>query len=189
MTRRSSEVYPGQRSKEKRELFRPYQLRVIEDFYKYRFFELFGNCCFKCGMPEKARQEIGSPPILCIDHHLPMALGGHLTPGNLVSLCRECNQRKLDKHPSEFYTLEELARLQPLLDTQQRLLDFSFNWEQWRQNREAYLLSVGIDKETVRAALHDESFIGYVGAEEARIGVTFTFGGDSLQRLRDSKPQ
>lgn len=75
MARKSEEKFPGQRNKEKRELFSPYRLRVIEDLYKRRFFKHFGNCCFKCGKPEKPKPEIGAPPNLCMDHHLPMALG------------------------------------------------------------------------------------------------------------------
>ncbi len=174
MARKSLEKYPGQRNKEKRELFHPYKTRVIENLYKRRFFEHFGNCCFKCGTPEKPKQEIDAPPLLCIDHHVPMALGGHLVPGNLVSLCRRCNEQKLDKAPSEFYTVQELARLQPLLDTQRSLFAFSFNWGKWEQDREAYLLELGVDQESVRAALHDEYFVGYVGTRNDRIGVTIT---------------
>jgi hypothetical protein len=180
MARQSSEKYPGQRNKEKRDLFRPYRLRVIEDLYKRRFFEHFGNRCFKCGKLEKAKQEVGVPPNLCMDHHLPMALGGHLVPGNLVSLCRDCNERKLDKHPTEFYTREELSRLKPLLDTQGCIFDFSFNWDQWEEDREAYLLAIGIDKELVNAALNDECFIGYVGTGESQMGVTFSISDESI---------
>jgi len=183
MARKSLEKYPGQRNKEKRELFRPYRLRVIEDLYKRRFFEHFSNRCFKCGKPEKANQEIGAPPNLCMDHHLPMVLGGHLVPGNLVSLCRQCNEQKLDKHPVEFYTQEELARLQLLLSTQKDLFAFSFSWDQWNQNREAYLLAIGIEQEIVHAALHDEYFVGYVGTGESQIGATITIDDDILQRL------
>lgn len=179
---KSIENYLGQRKKEKRELFRPYRLRVIEDFYKRRFFEHFGNHCFKCGKKEKDKQEIGAPPILCMDHHLPMALGGNLIPGNLVSLCRQCNERKLDRLPSEFYKQEELACLQPLLDSQKKLFEFSFNWAKWNQNREEYLLSIGLDREVVRAALHDEYFVGYVGTGENRISITITLGADLSQK-------
>lgn len=189
MARKSSEKYLGQRNKEKRELFRPYRLRVIEDLYKRRFFEHFGNCCFKCGKPEKPKQEIGASPNLCMDHYIPMALGGHLTPGNLVSLCRQCNELKLDKAPSEFYSLEELTRLQPLLDAQRDIFAFSFNCEKWEQNREAYLLKVGVEQDTVRAALYDEHFVGYVGTGGDYIGVTITLDEDFLRQLSSTKPQ
>lgn len=159
----SAEKYPGQRTKEKRELFRRFKFRVIEDLYKQRFFSLFNNCCFKCGRPEKDIQEIGHPPILCMDHHIPMALGGHLIPGNVVALCRDCNNRKLDKAPACFYSNEELLRLQPLLDAQANLFAFSFDWDQWNENREGYLLSMGVDQATVNAALHDENHPNFVG--------------------------
>lgn len=187
MSRKSSEKFPGQRNKERRELFRPYQIRVIEDLFKRRFFEHFGNRCFKCGKAEKVKQEIGAPPHLCMDHHLPMALGGHLFPGNLVSLCRKCNELKLDKHPADFYTPEELARLQPLLNSQEGLFAFSFNWDQWTLDREAYLLAVGVEKEVVHAALHDEYFVGYVGTGEAQLGVTITIDDKFLQKILGSE--
>lgn len=189
MSRKSAEKFPGQRNKERRELFRPYRLRVIEDLFKRRFFEHFGNRCFKCGKPEKVKQEIGAPPHLCMDHHLPMALGGNLTPGNLVSLCRKCNEQKLDKHPADFYTQEELARLQPLLTSQVSLFAFSFNWDQWARDREGYLLAVGVEKEDVHAALHDEDFAGYVGTGEEHAGVTITIDDELLQQLLGSKQQ
>jgi hypothetical protein len=189
MARKSTEKYPGQRNKEKRELFRLYRLRVIEDLYKRRFFEHFGNCCFKCGKPEKPKQEIDAPPNLCIDHHVPMALGGHLVPGNLVSLCRRCNEQKLDAAPSEFYSLDELTRLQPLLDTQRDLFAFSFNWDKWRQDREAYLLELGVEQDTVRAALHDEYFVGYVGTGGDGVDATITLDEGFLRELANIKPQ
>lgn len=169
---------------EKRELFRPYRLRVIESLYKRRFFEHFGNCCYKCGKPEKPKQEFDAPPNLCMDHHVPMALGGHLVPGNLVSLCRTCNEQKLDKAPAEFYTVEELARLQPLLETQQELFAFSFNWDKWERDRESYLLEVGIDQETIQATLHDECFVGYVGTKVDHIGITITVDDELLRQLK-----
>jgi hypothetical protein len=157
------------------------------DLYKRRFFLHFGNSCFKCGKQEKAKQDIGAPPHLCMDHHIPMSLGGHLVPGNLVSLCRGCNEWKLDRAPGEFYTAEELVRLQPLLETQQALFAFSFNWGKWEQDREAYLLELGVDQASVCAALHDENFVGYVGSGGDRIGVTITIGDNLLQLLAGTK--
>lgn len=108
-------------------------------------------------------QEIGFPPNLCMDHHVPMALGGHLVPGNLVSLCRRCNGLKLDKSPTEFYTQEELERLQPLLDAQEDLFNFSFDIDKWKNDKETYLLELGIEKEIVYSALYDEYFVDYIG--------------------------
>ena len=163
MVQRSSEKYRGQRSKEKRELFAPFRFRVVEELYKRRFFEIFGNRCFKCGSPEKLKQEIGAPPILCIDHHIPMALGGHLVPGNLVALCRGCNGIKLDRDPAEFYTTEELQRLESLFEAQSELFGFNFDWNKWSESREKYLLELGVAPELVDKALHDEWYEGYVG--------------------------
>ena len=183
MARRSAEKYPGQRNKEKRDLFSPFRLRVIEDLYRRRFFESFGNRCFKCGMPEKLAQEIGAPPHLCIDHHIPRALGGHLVPGNLGSLCRACNGLKLDRDPTEFYTAEELERLQPLLACQQELFRFSLDWDKWSKDRERYLLDLGVDQHTVHLALHDEYYAGYVGAGTEQCGVTITLDERILREL------
>lgn len=183
MARRSAEKYPGQRNKEKRDLFGPFRLRVVEDLYRRRFFESFGNRCFKCGMPEKATQKIGVPPNLCIDHHIPMALGGHLVPGNLVALCRVCNGLKLDRSTAEFYTTEELERLQLLLASQQELFRFSFDWNRWSKDRERYLLDLGVDSGTVHLALHDEMYAGYVGTASAQCGVTITLDENILREL------
>ena len=183
MARRSAEKYPGQRNKEKRDLFSPFRLRVVEDLYRRRFFESFGNRCFKCGMPESLAQEIGAPPHLCIDHHIPMALGGHLVPGNLVALCRACNGLKLDQDPAEFYTAEELERLQPLLARQEELFRFNFDWGKWSEDRERYLLDLGVAPEVVDLALHDEYFVGYVGTRSEQCGVTITFDVRILREL------
>lgn len=162
MPKRSAETYPGQRGKEKRALFSRFRYRIIEDVYRKRFFSLFQNRCFKCGRPEQ-QQQIGSPPVLCIDHHVPMALGGHLVPGNLVSLCRDCNNRKLDASPTAFYLPVELERLQPLLDAQHRLFEFSLDWDRWMSDREAYLLDLGAEPAAISAALGDEEDHRYVG--------------------------
>ncbi len=186
MARKSSEKYPGQRNKEKRALFNQYSFRIIERLYKRKFFNLFGNSCFKCGKLEKATQEIGFPPNLCMDHHTPMALGGHLVPGNLVALCRRCNGLKLDKSPAEFYTQEELERLQPLLDAQGDLFEFSFDMNKWKNDKETYLLELGIEKEIVHAALYDEYSVDYIGdidLEEKKVGITITIDEESIERF------
>lgn len=163
MAAKSTEKYPGQRKKEKQAFFRRFMFRVIEDFYKGKFFALFGNSCFRCGRPEKPTPEFGRPPVLCIDHHVPLARGGHFEAGNLVALCRPCNQQKLDRPPEIFYTPAELARLQPLLGAQHELFMFMLDGQRWHEDRAAYLLEIGISPEIVHAALHDENFVGYVG--------------------------
>jgi len=53
-----------------------------------------------------------------------MALGGHLVPGNLVALCWNCNNKKLDSPPEQFYTPGELDRLKPILDQQEDVFSF-----------------------------------------------------------------
>jgi 5-methylcytosine-specific restriction endonuclease McrA len=68
----------------------------------------FGYSCFSCGYKE-------SP---CLDHHLPLSAGHPLEFGNAVILCRSCNAKKRNKLPSEFYTPEQLIRLNTLLEEQ-----------------------------------------------------------------------
>ena len=186
MTRKSSEKYPGQRNKEKRALFSQYPFRIIDRLYKKKFFNLFSNSCFKCGKLEKTTQEIGFPPNLCMDHHTPMALGGHLVPGNLVALCRRCNGLKLDKSPIEFYTQEALESLQPLLDAQEGLFKFSFDVDMWKNDKETYLLELGIEKEIVHAALYDEYSVDYIGnidLEGKKVEITITIDEESIERF------
>jgi len=182
MATKSLEKYPGQRKKEKQSFFRRFMFRVIEDLYRRKFFSLFNNQCFRCGLPEKPAPEIGRPPLLCIDHHLPLARGGHFEAGNLVALCRPCNQQKLDRPPEIFYTPAELARLQPLLNAQQELFMFAFDWNRWNSDREGYLLAIGLTHEIVQSALHDENFVGYVGpGGDTAYGVTITIDLSDLR--------
>ena len=172
MRKKSTELYPYQRSKEKRELFRRFRYRVIENVYKKKFFALFNHRCFKCGAKEKPAPEIGQPPILCIDHHIPMALGGHLVPGNLVALCRRCNNKKLDLPPEEFYSSMELERLKPILDRQEEVFSFTFDYDLWEDDRQNYLLSIGVDAGLVQEILFNQEHPEYIGTESHRIGIT-----------------
>lgn len=172
--RKSAELYPYQRGKEKYELFKRYRYRVIENVYRKKFFELFDHRCFKCGVKEKPCPEIGQPPILCIDHHVPMALGGHLVPGNLVALCRSCNNKKLDLPPGEFYTLTELEKLQRILDSQEKVLSFSFDWDLWEYDRQNYLISLGVDACLVQELLFNPEHPEYIGNNSHRLGITIT---------------
>lgn len=174
MKRKSAELYSYQRSKEKRELFKRFRLRIIENVYKKKFFALFGHCCFKCGVKEKPCQEIGQPPILCIDHHVPIALGGHLVPGNLVSLCRNCNNKKLDLRPEEFYSPDELEKLKPILDIQEEVFSFTFDWDLWDDDRQNYLLSLGVDAGLVQELLFNPEHPEYIGTDSHRVGIVIS---------------
>jgi len=182
MKRKSAETYPGQRGKEKYELFKRFRLRAIEDVYKSRFFALFDCRCFKCGVKERSHKVVGQPPVLCIDHHIPMVLGGHLAPGNLVALCRSCNERKLDLRPTVFYTPSELESLKPLLEQQKEVLSFTFDWDLWHQDRKGYLLSLGVEAGLIQELLFNPEHPDFIGADSNNIGVTITADlGDSYE--------
>lgn len=174
MKNNSKELYKGQRGKEKRELFNRFRLRAIEDIYKNKFFALFDHRCFKCGIKEKPYSEIGQPPVLCIDHHIPMILGGHLVPGNLVALCRSCNNKKHDLPPEEFYTPEELNKLNPILEKQADISIFTFDWNYWNKDREGYLLSLGVEPNLVHELLYNQDHPDYIGTQSDNIGVTIS---------------
>lgn len=64
-------------------------------------YSVFNNKCFKC----KKNDE------LAIDHHMPLSKGYGLTTTNAVILCKSCNSIKHNKHPSDFYSSEELKTL------------------------------------------------------------------------------
>jgi 5-methylcytosine-specific restriction endonuclease McrA len=173
MKNKSKEIYKDQRRKEKIELFKRFRLRAIEELYKDKFFALFNHRCFKCGIKEKPNPEIGKPPILCIDHHIPMILGGHLVPGNLVALCRSCNNKKKDKPPEEFYSPAELNKLKPILEKQSDIFDFNFDWNYWNKEREGYLLSLGINPIRVHEILYNENDRDYIGLASSPHEITF----------------
>jgi hypothetical protein len=153
MKSKSVEAYSGQRGKEKRNLFGRFRLQAIEDIYRQKFFALFDHRCFKCGAKERKNKEFGKPPVLCIDHHIPMALGGHLVPGNLIALCRDCNNKKRDSPPEKFYSPSELTRLQPFLVQQHEIFVFAFNSAAWDDDREGYLVSLGVDRGVIQELL------------------------------------
>lgn len=164
----SSEAYKGQRNKEKRELFNRFRFRAIEEIYKNRFYALFNHQCLKCGIKERHPYKQKGPPVLCIDHHIPMILGGHLVPGNLVALCRSCNNKKLDRPPEEFYTSEELGKLKPILEKQRDIFDFTFDWNYWNRDRKSYLISLGVGPQTVDELLNNPNHPDYIGPTTLR---------------------
>ncbi len=100
---RELDAIKRQRNSEKARLFNVFIFPIIADLAKNKFFALFGNRCYKCR----------SPYSLVMDHHIPIVRGGHLVPGNLVALCINCNNHKLDLPPEKFYSAHELDRLQP----------------------------------------------------------------------------
>jgi len=83
--------------------------------YKRKFFALFGNKCCYCGTPEQPPSS-GDWSVLCLGQYVPRGLGGHLVPGNLVSLCKSCVSKRRNQHPKDFYTTDQLEHIQPLLD-------------------------------------------------------------------------
>lgn len=162
-TYRSRELYPGQRKKEKYALFKCFYHPIIIDFYRKKFFELFNNQCYKCGQTGQ----------LDIDHHLPMALGGTLVPGNLVALCKHCNNIKRDSHPTDFYTEEELMKLQPLLDAQENLFDFKFDWKKWNSDSKGYYIYLGISPSLVEEVFTNPDHPYYVAPRKNDDGLLF----------------
>ncbi len=140
------------RSKEKSDFWRHYQFPVIACHYKNKFFSLFNNRCFKCG----------SSMWLEIDHHIPVVLGGHLVPGNLVALCSTCNNRKHDQHPASYYSSDELLKLEPILEQEPSVLDFMFDNAHWEEDRKGYLLRIGLDEQLIDAVLTNPAHPFYI---------------------------
>jgi hypothetical protein len=171
---RELDAFKRQRNKEKRAFFQRFRVRAIADVYRNKIFASFGNRCFKCGAQAKPQQEVGKPPVLCLDHHIPMALGGHLVPGNIVALCRKCNNAKLDKAPEEFYTQVELRKLAPLLQLQEEIFHFEFDSDQWYGNRENYLLSLGVEPKRVHEILYNELDPDFVGLPTENTSITIS---------------
>lgn len=131
------------RNSDKHALFRKFKLEVIAQVKRRQLWALFNGQCFKCG----------SSSSLELDHHIPQDLGGRLVPGNVVVLCNHCNLRKGAIDPRLFYTKEQLAALQPLLEAQLGLFSFEFNWTRWTHHPEEYLISLGATEEEARAAV------------------------------------
>ena len=103
-----------------------------------------------------------------------MILGGHLIPGNLVALCRSCNNKKRDLSPEEFYTPEELDKLKPILEKQGDIFVFTFDFNYWRQDPEGYLISLGIEPNLVHELFHNQEHPDYIGMPSDDTGVKVT---------------
>ena len=67
----------------------------------------FNNLCFKCQSALKTS----------IDHHFPLSKGFALSLSNAVLLCKSCNSSKGNKLPDQFYSKEELATINKILDS------------------------------------------------------------------------
>ncbi|WP_319371607.1 HNH endonuclease [uncultured Ilyobacter sp.] len=90
--------------------------KEVEDFFddrltdleKENLYGIFENRCFKC----KSEEDLST------DHHLPISKGYPLKDEkaglNAVLLCKRCNGKKQNKLPGEFYTKEELLKLENL---------------------------------------------------------------------------
>jgi len=74
-----------------------------------RVFEKFDGKCFNCGKPLEFKNGkiIGG----ALDHTLPARYLWPLTTENATLLCDECNNKKHDKWPSEFYDKKKLKKL------------------------------------------------------------------------------
>jgi len=145
-----------------------YRAPVIENHYRNKLFALFEHRCFKCSRPGKLETYQGMEHVpfwrgLDRDHHVPISLGGHLVPGNIVVLCTSCNSRKHERDPRAFYTTEQLERLRPLLAREAEVLAFKFDWERWQEDRRAYLVSLGIEEQLAGQVMRDENHRYYVG--------------------------
>lgn len=170
---REVDAIKRQRNKEKSQLFRVFVYPIIAELAKKKFFGLFGYRCFKCA----------SPHSLEIDHHIPIVLGGHLVPGNLVALCSNCNNRKSDSPPEAFYSAQELDRLRPLLAGQENIFSFVFDMEKWEADREGYLLSLGIEPTLASKVLNNPDHRFYIPPRTERTeGVTITVDNDIIMR-------
>ncbi|MGE0582997.1 MAG: HNH endonuclease [Steroidobacteraceae bacterium] len=158
----TEEQSKAQRSKDKRELFQRFKIEVISRTRRAQLEALFGSRCFKCGRSRR----------LVLDHHIPQFLGGRLVPGNVTLLCHWCNTKKLDMHPRDFYSMEELRHLQGILEQQLPLFDFAFNWTRWGVHPKEYLLSLGVSEADAERAIQESA-----NSRENGISVTLTVAG------------
>jgi 5-methylcytosine-specific restriction endonuclease McrA len=160
--------YDRLRREQRRALERAYRLEPIFDLYRQRLIDAFGGRCARCGAL--------SPVVL--DHHVPLALGGVLQPGNIVPLCRHCNDAKHEQPPERFYSAEQLAWIDERLAEQPAIMAFEFNWRRWhygdRDARRAYLVEVGLGAEILQAVFDDPEHRWYVSDPDQGMLVTIT---------------
>lgn len=87
---------------------RELKLNINENYNRFDInytFNLFDHKCFNCDTKDG----------LEIDHHKPLSKGFGLTRTNAVVLCRQCNAKKNNKDPQNFYTNQQLKLLKELL--------------------------------------------------------------------------
>lgn len=176
------------RQRDKWEWDKKYCLRVIENHFRNKLFALFEYGCVKCSKPGALRTDYkGMEHVpfwrgLERDHHVPISLGGRLTPGNIGVLCTSCNSRKNEKSPQSFYTASELGRVERYLEKEEPTLHFKFAWEAWRQDRAQYLSSLGIDRALIHEVLTNENH-RYYAPPPAQFGISITV--DASELLKD----
>lgn len=59
--------------------------------------------CHYCHVPITVKQPRGRQRQATVDHFIPLSRGGTSAKGNLVAACWDCNQRKANKMPDEFW--------------------------------------------------------------------------------------
>lgn len=149
----TTEQAQQQRKADKQALFRPFRHLVIAEHYRTKLWALFDNRCFRCKSPEA----------LELDHHIPQFLGGRLVPGNIVVLCSRCNMVKGERHPSHFYSPDQLAELHGILNSEVGLFDFRFDVTRWCHHPREYLLSLGVSESAAEHALREQDHPFFVG--------------------------
>lgn len=80
-------------------------------------FAFWGNKCAACGAERLPMFDNN----FHIDHWLPLARGHALTMDNAVMLCPECNGRKSDRLPQDYFDAKTVARIEKRLEEQAML--------------------------------------------------------------------
>ncbi len=149
------------RANEKYRLWhKKYFTKAIGNHFRNKVYASFCWRCFLCGAPAKYRDrravEFRHATIvsnLHFDHHIPRANGGLLIPGNIVVLCRDCNNKKADRVPETVYTRDEWNDLGWLLTEQTELLRFRFSRQKWLSDKRKYYDEIGLNAELIDEVL------------------------------------
>ena len=72
--------------------FKAYQRKLMTNSLRYDILKRDGFRCAICG------RTAADGVKLHVDHIIPVAKGGKTEPGNLRTLCSECNEGKKDKY-------------------------------------------------------------------------------------------